>query len=123
MKNKEYWLEWGRKAGVRAIRTVAQTAVAGIGTAAAIGQVDWKYVLSASVLAGVISLLTCIAGLPEVEGDNGVEYDEGIEPEPAEIAEAERETCRLPEAGEEQKKPAESEEDPAKILEESGKEE
>lgn len=81
MKNKEYWIEWAKKAGIRAVKTVAQAAIAGIGAAAAMGQVDWKYVLSASALAGVLSLLTSVAGLPEVEGDNGVEYDEGIEPD------------------------------------------
>lgn len=49
------------------MKTVAQAAVAGIGTAAAMGAVDWKYVLSASVLAGVVSMLTSVAGLPELE--------------------------------------------------------
>lgn len=67
MKNKEYWLNWLKKAGIRAVKTVAQAAVAGIGTAAAMGQVDWKYVLSAAVLAGVLSLLTSVAGLPELK--------------------------------------------------------
>lgn len=67
MRNKEYWMNWAKKAGVRAIKTIAQAAIAGIGAAAAMGQVDWKYVLSASVLAGVLSMLTSIAGLPEVE--------------------------------------------------------
>ena len=67
MKNKKYWIEWLKKAGVRAIKTVAQAAVAGIGTAAVLGQVDWRYVLSASLLAGVLSLLTSVAGLPELE--------------------------------------------------------
>lgn len=62
-----YWKEWTKKAGIRAVKTVAQAAIAGIGTAAAMGQVDWKYVLSASVLAGVLSMLTSVAGLPEVE--------------------------------------------------------
>ncbi len=62
-----YWKEWTKKAGVRAVKTVAQAAIAGIGTAAAMGQVDWKYVLSTSVLAGILSLLTSVAGLPEVE--------------------------------------------------------
>ena len=72
MKNKEYWIEWLKKAGIRAIKTVAQTAVATIGTAAAIGSVDWVLVASASALAGVLSLLTSLAGLPEVTngGDN-----------------------------------------------------
>lgn len=65
MKNRN-WVEWIKKAGVRAGKTVAQAAIAGIGTAAAMGQVDWKYVLSASVLAGVVSLLTSVAGLPEL---------------------------------------------------------
>ena len=54
-------------AGVRAIKTVAQTAVATIGTAAILSAVDWRIVISASALAGVLSLLTSLAGLPEVE--------------------------------------------------------
>lgn len=67
MKNKKYWIEWAKKAGMRAVKTVAQAAVAGIGTAAVLGQVDWRYVLSASLLAGVLSLLTSVAGLPELD--------------------------------------------------------
>ena len=63
---------WLRAAGIRAVKTVAQAAVAGIGTAAALGQVDWKYVLSASALAGVLSLLTSVAGLPEIADNQGV---------------------------------------------------
>ena len=66
MKNKEYWKNWFKAAGVRAIKTVAQTAVATIGTAAAMGEVNWIFVGSASALAGVVSMLTSIAGLPEV---------------------------------------------------------
>lgn len=66
MKNKEYWIEWAKKAGIRALKTVAQAAIAGIGTAAIMSQVDIKYVVSASLLAGVLSLLTSIAGLPEI---------------------------------------------------------
>ena len=66
MRNKEYWIEWAKRAGVRAIKTVAQTAVATIGTAAVIGDVNWVMVASASALAGVLSLLTSVAGLPEV---------------------------------------------------------
>ena len=67
MTKKKYWINWLKKAGVRAIKTVAQAAVAGIGTAAVLGQVDWRYVLSASLLAGVLSLLTSVAGLPELD--------------------------------------------------------
>ena len=59
------WKDWTKKAGIRAIKTVAQAAIAGIGTAAFMGAVDWKDVLSASVLAGVLSLLTSVAGIPE----------------------------------------------------------
>ena len=66
MRNKEYWIEWAKRAGVRAVKTVAQTAVATIGTAAVIGDVNWVMVASASALAGVLSLLTSVAGLPEV---------------------------------------------------------
>lgn len=59
--------KWWAAAGIRALKTVAQTAVATIGTAAVMSQVDWQIVLSASLLAGVLSLLTSLAGLPEVE--------------------------------------------------------
>ena len=61
------WKAWIKAAGVRAIKTVAQTAAATIGTSAAMGDVNWKLVLSSSVLAGILSLLTSVAGLPEVE--------------------------------------------------------
>lgn len=66
MRNKEYWIEWVKRAGVRAVKTVAQTAVATIGTAAVMGDVNWVMVASASALAGLLSLLTSVAGLPEV---------------------------------------------------------
>lgn len=67
MKHKE----WAKAAGIRALKTVAQTAIATIGTTALIEQVNWLAVASASVLAGILSLLTSLAGLPEVEdGDS-----------------------------------------------------
>ena len=65
--NSDYFKRWIKAAGIRAIKTVAQTAVATIGTSAALHQVDWLLVASASALAGVLSLLTSVAGLPEVE--------------------------------------------------------
>ena len=67
VKNKEYWIQWAKAAGIRAVKTVAQTFVATIGTAAVLQDVNWVMVLSASALAGVISLATSVAGLPEVK--------------------------------------------------------
>ena len=61
--------KWAKAACIRAVKTMAQAAIAGIGAAAAMGQVDWNYVLSASVLAGVVSMLMSIAGIPEVESE------------------------------------------------------
>lgn len=65
MKEKRTWLY---AASIRAIKTIAQTAIATIGTSAVMSQVDWKIVASASLLAGILSLLTSLAGLPEVDG-------------------------------------------------------
>ena len=62
-----YWKKWLKAAGIRAIKTVAQTAIATIGTSAVISDVDWIMVASASALAGILSLLTSIAGIPEVK--------------------------------------------------------
>ena len=61
--------EWFKCAGIRAIKTVAQTAVATIGTAVALGDVNWVMVASAAALAGVLSLLTSVAGLPELNNE------------------------------------------------------
>lgn len=63
----EYWKAWLKAAGIRAIKTIAQTAIATIGTAAVMGEVNWIAVGSASILAGILSLLTSVAGIPEVE--------------------------------------------------------
>lgn len=60
-------IAWLKAAGIRAIRTVAQTAIASIGTSAVMSEVNWMIVASASVLAGILSMLTSLAGLPEVE--------------------------------------------------------
>lgn len=64
--------KWWAAAGIRALKTVCQTAIATIGSSAVLSAVDWKMVASASVLAGILSLLTSLAGLPEV--DNGEKY-------------------------------------------------
>lgn len=61
--------KWWKAAGIRAIKTVAQTAVATIGTSVALAEVNWVLVASASALAGILSLLTSVAGLPEVKED------------------------------------------------------
>ena len=61
------YAKWLKAAAVRAVKTVAQTAVATIGTSAVLSAVDWKIVISASLLAGLLSVLTSIAGLPEVK--------------------------------------------------------
>lgn len=64
---KEKIINWCKAAGTRAIKTVAQTAVAAIGTSAVLGEVNWVMVASTAALAGVASLLTSLAGLPEIK--------------------------------------------------------
>ena len=59
--------QWLRAAGIRALKTICQTAIATIGTAAVMSQVNWTAVVSASLLAGILSMLTSLAGLPEVD--------------------------------------------------------
>lgn len=77
MKNWDYWKNWLKAAGIRAVKTVAQTAIATIGTSALIDEVDWLIVGSAAALAGILSLLTSIAGLPEVKSIEADEEAEG----------------------------------------------
>ena len=72
---KKNWKQWLKAAGVRAVKTVAQTAVATIGASAVISEVDWIMVVSASLLAGVVSMLTSIAGLPEVPAETTEEEE------------------------------------------------
>lgn len=67
MKNKEYWMNWIKAAGIRAVKTVAQSAIATIGASAVMSEVNWLVVGSASLLAGILSLLTSVAGLPELK--------------------------------------------------------
>ena len=64
---KSYWKDWLKCAGIRAVKTVAQTAIATIGVAAVMSDVSWTAVLSSALLAGILSLLTSIAGLPELD--------------------------------------------------------
>lgn len=67
MKSKSYWILWAKAAAIRAIKTIAQTALGMITVGAALQDVDWIFVASVSAVAGVYSVLTSIAGLPEVE--------------------------------------------------------
>jgi len=77
--------KWWKAAGIRAVRTVCQTAIATIGTAAVMSQVNWLAVLSASVLAGILSMLTSLAGLPEVEDEAEPEPDIQAAADPEEL--------------------------------------
>lgn len=63
------WRAWIKAAGIRAVRTIAQTAIASIGTAAVLSEINWVVVVSASLLAGLLSILTSLAGLPEVHAE------------------------------------------------------
>lgn len=71
VKTMRNWKSWAKAAGIRAIKTVAQTAVATIGTSVVMGDVNWAMVASASCLAGILSILTSVAGLPEVSEKEG----------------------------------------------------
>ena len=72
MKDKSYWLRWAKAAAERAAKTFAQAVIAGIPVSVAIQEVQWIHVLGTAALAGVVSLLTSLAGLPEVEA-----FDDG----------------------------------------------
>lgn len=74
-ERKSVWRQWLKAAGIRAIKTVAQTAIATIGTCAVMSEVDWPVVASASVLAGILSLLTSLAGIPEAQNPFGGDGD------------------------------------------------
>lgn len=73
MRNKKYWQSWIKAAGIRALKTVSQTAISSIGVATVMGEVNWTAVLSASALAGILSLLYSVKGLPEISTEGGEE--------------------------------------------------
>lgn len=72
------WKAWIKAAGIRAIKTIAQAAIASIGVAAVMSDVDWVAVVSSSILAGVLSLLTSLAGLPELKEPEDEPDDEAV---------------------------------------------
>lgn len=72
---KRCWKDWAKKAGIRALKTIAQTAVATIGTTAAMSEVNWLMVGSSALLAGILSLLTSLAGIPEECPAEGADVD------------------------------------------------
>lgn len=74
--------QWLKCAGIRALKTICQTAIATIGTTTMLSQVDWKVVASSSLLAGILSLLTSLAGLPELENEEKKQIEEEFENEP-----------------------------------------
>lgn len=77
MKKKRWnWKQWGKAAGVRAIKTIAQTAISMIPASVMISAVDWKAVVGTAALSGVVSILTSLAGLPEVDEDEEDEDNE-----------------------------------------------
>lgn len=71
----DYLQKWARAAGIRAVKTAAQAAIGAIGASVALGDVDWLLCASAAALAAVLSLLTSVAGLPEVDGPGGTEAE------------------------------------------------
>lgn len=76
--NKQNFTQWLKAAGIRAIKTIAQTAIASIGVSATVSEIDWIVVASTAAVAGILSLLTSVAGLPEVEAEvTEYEEDEG----------------------------------------------
>ena len=68
---RPYWITWFKAAGIRAIKTFAQSMLGGIAIGAAISEIQWQYVISVAVVAAILSMLTSVAGLPEVEEDKG----------------------------------------------------
>ena len=77
--NKKQFFAWLKAAGIRAVKTMAQTGAATIGTAAVIATVDWRLVISASVVSGILSMLTSVAGLPELPDKNGNGVPDDVE--------------------------------------------
>lgn len=69
---KRNWKVWAKAAAIRAIKTVAQTAVGMITVGAAVSEIEWVYVISVSLVAGLVSVLTSVAGLPEVDEEEGI---------------------------------------------------
>ena len=72
------WKKWIKAAGARAVRTVAQTFVATVGSTVTMGEVNWRLVVSASVLAGILSLATSVAGLPELPEEIAIKMDDEV---------------------------------------------